>query len=121
MGYTNRIHVDKVITEELLDEYVESLDEDCRCPCYIEAHGDASRRASVGDVINNSGSYGASGSLMRPFCHGLGKFLMERGYSCTVNIETLGYYDDKTRYDAETQTIAKIEEESHIGNNGRMW
>ncbi|QIG69745.1 hypothetical protein EVB81_176 [Rhizobium phage RHph_I46] len=117
MGYTNKIRVDKEVTRELIEEYVDSLPEDETCPWYIE--GDFPS-AKVGDVINNSGSYGASGSLMRPFCHGLGKFLMERGYSCTVNIETLGYYEDETRYDAETQTITKIEE-SHIGNNGRMW
>ncbi|QIG68116.1 hypothetical protein EVB55_181 [Rhizobium phage RHph_Y68] len=107
MGYTNRIRVDKDITLELLHEYVDSVPEDEQCPCYIEGEFPS---AQTGDVINNSGSYGCSGNLMRPFCHGLGKFLMERGYSCTVEIE--GYFqDDITRYDAETQTISKIEED----------
>ncbi|AIK68433.1 hypothetical protein P10VF_220 [Rhizobium phage vB_RleM_P10VF] len=107
MGYTNRIHVDPEVTKELLEEYVDTIPEDEQCPYYIEG---AFPSAASGTVINNSGSYGASGSLMRPFCHGIAKFLMERGYSCEVDIETYGFVKDLTRYDAETQTISKIEE-----------
>ncbi|QNH71490.1 hypothetical protein PP938_gp250 [Rhizobium phage AF3] len=112
MGFTNYVKTVEAVRKDLLQEYIDALPDDATCPCYIQGEKDSPTRydSPTGYVIVVTGSYGGSGRHMRPFTHGIGKFLMKRGFSNTVEIETLGFNKDETRYDAETQTITKIEE-----------
>jgi hypothetical protein len=113
MGYTNYVKTVEAVRKDLLQEYVDSLPDNSTCPWYLEGekHSPTRYDSPTGYVIVVTGSYGGSGRHMRPFTHGIGKFLMKRGFSNTVEIETLGFHKDETRYDAETQTISKIEDD----------